>query len=86
MTEQEGENMKTKCAVCGGDTEKKSITIDERYNGQLVIFEDVETEVCSSCGEIWLSSKVLKKMDELREQKQPIGKLEVPVWSLKKTA
>jgi YgiT-type zinc finger domain-containing protein len=78
--------MKTKCAVCGGATEKKSVTIDERHNGQLVIFEDVEAKVCGSCGEIWLSSEVLKKMDGLRKQKQPIGKLEVPVWSLKKTA
>lgn len=71
------------CAICGGKKEAKTVTLEHRWGEKFVIFEDVSTEVCSECGEVWLSPEVAKEMDrKLIENKQPDKYVSVPIWSL----
>lgn len=51
------------CAKCGGNLEAKRMAIDRRWQGELFVFEDVPVEWCRQCGEVWISSKVAKKME-----------------------
>lgn len=65
---------------------KKAITHEERHNGQLYIFENVEALVCNQCGEEYLSAKILEEMDRVvREGRKPTRKMETPVFDLATT-
>ena len=72
-----------KCAVCGGRLANKTIKYDQHWGDQIVVFEDVPARICISCGESWLSARVVKAMDKiLTQQKKPKKRIAVPVWSL----
>lgn len=74
------------CPLCGGSLSKKTITHEERHNGQLYIFENVEALVCNQCGEEYLSAKILEEMDRVvREGRKPTRKMETPVFDLATT-
>ncbi len=71
-----------KCACCGGRLIEKLVRHDQHWGEQIVVFEDVPARVCLSCGETWLSAKVVQKMDKiLSQQRKPTKKMTVPVWS-----
>lgn len=62
---------------------KKTITHEERHNGRLYIFENVEALVCDQCGEEYLSAEILEEMDRVvREAREPTRKEETPVFDL----
>ncbi|KFI35297.1 hypothetical protein HX99_06220 [Peptococcaceae bacterium SCADC1_2_3] len=72
------------CAKCGGSLEVKNIELDRRLQGHLVIFVNVPSKVCTQCGEVWLSSKIVREMDIAINEKRRIVRVEsVPVFSLK---
>lgn len=76
-------NKSSKCAVCGGKLITKRVSYDQHWGEQLVLFEDVPASVCLDCGEIWLSAKTIKTMDNILSKKtKPTKKIQVPVWSL----
>jgi YgiT-type zinc finger domain-containing protein len=86
QNEKGEENMKSDrlCANCGGELKEKTVTLDQHWGAQIVVFEDVPARVCKDCQAIWLSSKVLELMDRILTQKlAPAKKIEVPVWSLR---
>lgn len=71
------------CAVCGGRLVERSVKYDQHWGEQIVVFEDVPARVCLSCGETWLSAKVINMMEKiLTKQRKPQRKITVPVWSL----
>lgn len=73
----------TLCALCGGTLERKSITYQHPWRGELYEFENVPALVCRQCGEIWLDSKVSQAIDAvIRERPQPKRYHQVPVFSL----
>ncbi|MBI2340147.1 MAG: type II toxin-antitoxin system MqsA family antitoxin [Deltaproteobacteria bacterium] len=74
-----------RCASCGGLLMSKKINFDQHWGSDIVVFEAVPARVCVLCGEVWLSSPVLKKMDRiLLERRKPCRRLSVPVWSLER--
>lgn len=80
-------NKKNYCAVCGGTLVDELIRYDKRFGDEVAVFEDVPARVCHQCGESWLDSAIVEKMEEIfHKKKKPTHKLLVPVWSLKKAA
>lgn len=73
-----------KCAICGGNVEKKTTKLELWVDGKLLVIEDVPAKVCENCGENYFSAKVSKQIDKLLESKlKALRKLEVPVFSFK---
>lgn len=71
------------CAVCGGKLVSRKVRHDQHWGDKIVVFEDVPARVCLSCGETWLSSKVVRTIDKLlTKQNKPRKRMLVPVWSL----
>ena len=71
------------CPLCGGNLVEKMITYEERHNGQLYIFENLEALVCGQCGEEYLSAETLEEIDQIvREAREPTRKEEAPVFDL----
>jgi HTH-type transcriptional regulator / antitoxin MqsA len=75
--------MKT-CFQCRGDLEERSIILDQRRDGELYVIEEVPAEVCTQCGETYLSAGVLKVVDEIiKNRTQAEKEVKVPVWKFK---
>ncbi len=75
---------KTKCAVCGGTLQKKTITHTQPWGDQLYRFEKVPAAVCVQCGEIWLDASTTQLIDDIiqKKQRKPKRYQKVPVFSL----
>ena len=54
-----------KCYFCKGKLIPKKISHLHSWGEKIILFEDVEAEVCSQCGEVYFPPKVLKKMDKV---------------------
>lgn len=55
-----------KCILCGGKVVQKEIVECHEWGGEyLVVFTDVPAEVCSFCGESYMSGDVLHRLHEL---------------------
>ncbi|MBE3580777.1 MAG: type II toxin-antitoxin system MqsA family antitoxin [Thermoanaerobacteraceae bacterium] len=68
------------CPVCGGTLEERTIQLDFRYKGRLVVIEGVPAQVCRDCGEQLISAKTSKDIDALLESDiKPIRQIAVPV-------
>ncbi len=75
------------CPTCGGVLEDKTIQMDFRYKGKLIVVEDVPSQVCAKCGEKLLSATTSKDIDELlASDEKPIRKITVPVLPYRHTA
>lgn len=69
------------CYYCGGAVKEMLLPREVRWEGQLLVFENVPMGVCSQCGEKFLKPAVTKVIDNiLREQKAPTKIIEVPVY------
>jgi len=51
------------CEFCGGETRKKKVKRQHWLQGNLYIVEDVEAEVCITCGERYFHATVLDSID-----------------------
>ena len=72
------------CYQCKGNVEERITTLEQRWKGKLFIIEDVPAEVCTQCGEIYLSAPVLEKIDSLLEAGEPVEReITVPVMKFK---
>ena len=75
------------CPVCGGILENKTIQIDFRYGGQLVIVDGVPAQVCKGCGEQLVTAATSKQIDALLDSKiKPIRSIAVPVFPFRQNA
>jgi len=64
---------------------EKTITVDLRVNGKLLIVEGVPAKVCDTCGEKVFTPAVTKKLQNLAKQrKKPPRTRRVPVFTLEK--
>lgn len=83
---KKGENMKRNkniCAICGGRLKKEKISFDFRFNGELVVIDNLPVEVCLQCGEKVLSPAVSRKIDEvLARKKTPKKIINIPVYQI----
>lgn len=53
------------CVSCGGSTAQvlRPHTVDR--DGKLIVVRDVPMHTCDNCGEVYLSTAVMKQLDEL---------------------
>ena len=73
-----------KCYFCKGKLIKKRINHLHSWGDKIILFEDVEAEVCTQCGEIYFPPKVLKKMDKVVASSfKAKNKITIPVVSVK---
>ncbi|MGQ9626165.1 MAG: type II toxin-antitoxin system MqsA family antitoxin [Anaerolineae bacterium] len=71
------------CYFCKGRIEKRTIRHIHRWGEKIIIFDDVPAEVCTQCGEVYLSPEVLKEIDRFTlEAREPELTITVPVFSL----
>ena len=69
------------CFFCGGAVEERLMPREMRWEGKLLIFEDVPTGVCARCGEKYLRPDVAKKIDAaLQSTQHPSRTVSVPVY------
>ena len=74
---------KNVCAICGGRLKKEKISFDFRFNGELVVIDNLPVEVCLQCGEKVLSPAVSQKIDEvLARKKKPKKYINIPVYKI----
>ena len=63
-----------RCIVCKhGETEPGQVTISVERRGAVVVVRDVPADVCTTCGEEYLSAPVMKKLEAAVEQAQGAG-------------
>ncbi|MDI6770913.1 MAG: YgiT-type zinc finger protein [Anaerolineales bacterium] len=69
------------CYFCGGVVEERLLPREIRWNGKLLVFENVPMGVCGQCGEKFLRPEVAKMIDAaLESSKRPSRVLQVPVY------
>jgi YgiT-type zinc finger domain-containing protein len=58
-----------KCLICKqGETHPNSATVPLQRNGTTIIFKGVPADVCSNCGEYYLSEDITGRLLERAEQ------------------
>ncbi len=57
--------MMARCHVCDGQMAPANSTLTRLRGGRRIQIVDVPVRRCSSCGEEWLSARVIKAMDQL---------------------
>lgn len=71
---------KERCAVCGGELRKTTMTHEERRGTHLFLFQNVPAQVCAACREVWIEEATLREIDRLIREGEPIRKVETPVY------
>ena len=72
------------CEFCGGQTVKKKVRRQHRFNGKLYLIENVDAEVCIECGERFFHARTLDEVDRLLVAEHELkGRIEVEVVTLK---
>ena len=56
-----------RCAVCGGELEKKRVTYTKEEDGRLVAIGGVPAQVCRACGEEYFASQVVDELHRIIE-------------------
>lgn len=76
-----------RCENCGGRVVERRLTVDRRFHGRLVEFENVPVGVCEDCGQRVFKGPVLEQMERLSKKKNAIKKtIRVPVAVFKPSA
>ena len=63
MTGKQGEDKIKRCPLCGGEMSDGFTTIPFFIKGKVVVIKDVPAEVCSDCGEGYMKSSVVEKIE-----------------------
>ena len=73
------ESIKHHCPECGGTMEDKTIT-HEQYDpaGVFVVVHNVPASVCKQCGAIYMEGTVLKQLEDLIKNTEPLEKIKTP--------
>ena len=63
-----------RCIVCKhGETEPGPVTISVERQRAVVVIRDVPADVCTTCGEEYLSAAVMKELEAAVQQAQGAG-------------
>lgn len=56
-----------KCSIvgCPGEYEEQKIVHTVRYQGQIIVIDEVPAEVCSACGDVLLKPETLRRIEKL---------------------
>lgn len=75
-----------KCFFCKGNMEKRKITVDYWWKGELVLIEKVPAWICTQCGEEVFEGPVAEQMEKVAKAKTQKRTLAVPVKSFEETS
>jgi len=56
-------HMKKRCYFCKGILSKEKIRHFHQWGEKVVLFEDLEVEKCTQCGEVFLDPPTLERID-----------------------
>lgn len=73
-----------KCSLegCRGDYKKKEILHTVRYQGQVVVIDNIPAEVCTICGDVLLKPETVQYIEELLETSSQPAEM-VPLYEYK---
>jgi YgiT-type zinc finger domain-containing protein len=57
-----------KCALCGGSLRNGTTTIPFLVDERVVVIKDVPAEVCTDCGEAYMKSSVVEKVESVLDR------------------
>lgn len=71
----------TNCRFCGGKTIPKTVDVQRKWQGKLVIITNVPAYVCEQCGEQYFEAEVALEMDRIKRASRVSGEklIQVPV-------
>ncbi len=65
MTGRPEESKTKKCPLCGGEMQDGITTIPFLINEKVIVIKDVPAEICADCGEAYLKSSVVDKVESV---------------------
>jgi YgiT-type zinc finger domain-containing protein len=68
------------CSSCGAEVQKKTITYTQTIGDRVYLVTDVPAEVCSQCGEQYLSPETVDILQDMVEKRQASETRQVPVF------
>lgn len=72
-----------RCFFCKGKIVKKKVEHVHRWRHSFYLFTDVPAEVCTQCGEVYLSPEAMDRMDRVATHPTAVKKeIRIPVFSL----
>lgn len=73
---------KENCSVCGADLKNERITYTQTIGDRVYIVREVPAQVCTQCGEVYLSPSTVDAIQEAIERGRAIKTVKVPVYDL----
>ncbi len=67
MSPEEKDKVK-KCPLCGGEMRDGITTIPFLIGEKVVVIKDVPAEICSDCGEAYMKSSVVDRVESLPDR------------------
>ena len=73
-----------KCSLegCAGDYKKTEILHTVRYQGRVVVIDNIPAEVCTICGDVLLEPETVQYIEELLETSSQPAEM-VPLYEYK---
>lgn len=70
------------CYYCGGTIKQKRIRYIHEWGDKIIIFENLPVEVCSQCGEKYLSPDIIEMIDKVTATTKAKKYVKIPVVSV----
>jgi len=68
MAGKEENNKVKKCPLCGGEMHDGTTTTPFFTNDRVIVIKDVPAEVCGDCGEAYMKSSVVDRVEALLDR------------------
>ncbi len=68
MTGKQGKNKVKRCPLCGGEMRDGITTIPFLIGEKVAVIKDVPAEICSDCGEAYMKSSVVSKVESVLDR------------------
>jgi len=68
MTGKQEKNKIEKCPLCGGEMHHGITTIPFLIGEKVAVIKDVPAEICSDCGEAYMKSSVVGKVESVLDK------------------
>ena len=68
MTGNHGKDKRKKCPLCRGELRDGMSTIPFLIGEKAAVIKDVPAEICSDCGEAYLKSSVVDKLESVLDK------------------
>ena len=68
MTGRQEKNKVKRCPLCGGEMRDGITTIPFLISEKVVVIKDVPAEICSDCGEAYMKSSVVDKVESVLDK------------------